>query len=93
MNMPMYSNVNIANPSILKNGFLSRINWSSLLTNTQKTLNVVNQAIPLYYQVKPIFSNIKSINKIAKEFTNNTAHVDVQNKNEASKTSNPTFFI
>ena len=45
-----------------------KINWSSILTNTQKILNVTNQAIPLYYQVKPIFKNIKTIGKITKEF-------------------------
>ena len=27
------------------------INWAGLLSNTQKTLNIVNQAIPIVYQV------------------------------------------
>ena len=43
------------------------INWASLLTNTQKTLNIVNQAIPLVYQVKPIVNNAKTIFKVANE--------------------------
>ena len=47
----------------------SKINWSSLLSNAQKTLGVVNQAIPLYYQVKPVFKNLKALGKIGKEFT------------------------
>lgn len=47
----------------------SKINWSSLLSNAQKTLGVVNQAIPLYYQVKPVFKNLRALGKISKEFT------------------------
>lgn len=47
----------------------SKINLSSLLSNAQKTLGVVNQAIPLYYQVKPFFKNLKALGKIGKEFT------------------------
>ena len=47
----------------------SKINLSSLLSNAQKTLGVVNQAIPLYYQVKPFFKNLKTLGKIGKEFT------------------------
>lgn len=47
----------------------SKINFGSILSNTQKTLNVVNQAIPLYYQVKPVFKNIRALSKIGKEFT------------------------
>ncbi len=47
-------------------GFLGikRINWSSLLNNTQKTLNIINQAIPIVYQVKPIISNAKTMFKV-----------------------------
>ncbi len=41
------------------------INWGGILTNTQKTLNVINQAIPVFYQVKPIFNNAKTMFKIA----------------------------
>ncbi len=47
-------------------GFLGlrRINWSSLLNNTQKTLNIINQAIPIIYQVKPIINNAKTMFKV-----------------------------
>ena len=57
--------------SVTKAGssIFSKINWSSLLSNAQKTLGVVNQAIPLYYQVKPVFKNLKALGKIGKEFT------------------------
>lgn len=58
-------------------GFLSKINLSSILTNAQKTLNVVNQAVPLYYQVKPVFKNIKALGKIGREFKNMSASSNV----------------
>ena len=47
--------------SKLKNG----VNWGNLLTNTSKTLNLINQAIPIYYQVRPIIKNCSTLFKIA----------------------------
>lgn len=41
-----------------------KFNWSSILNNTQKTLNIINQAIPVFYQIKPIWNNTKTIFKI-----------------------------
>lgn len=92
-----------------KTSFLSKINWSTLLSNTQKTLNVVNQAIPLYYQVKPIFGNIKTLSRIGKELgninTSNDANSTIQTNNiiSSKETNNnqtnntlypePTFFL
>lgn len=87
---------------------LSKINISSILTNAQKTLNVVNQAIPLYYQVKPVFNNIKTLGKIGKEFTKtnneNIRKTNVENNNSINNNINldnqnqndiisPTFFL
>ena len=64
----------------------SKINWSSLLSNAQKTLGVVNQAIPLYYQVKPVFKNLKALGKIGKEFTK-ISESNNQNSNEVKQES------
>lgn len=41
-----------------------KFNWSSILSNTQKTLNIINQAIPVFYQIRPIWNNTKTIFKI-----------------------------
>ena len=46
-------------------GGIKRINWSNILNNTQKTLNVINQAIPIIYQVKPLVTNAKTLFRIA----------------------------
>lgn len=85
---------------------LSNIKWGSLLTNTQKTLNVINQAIPVYYQVKPLYNNIKSFGKImnimnepdspnTNNNTNNTNTINNQQVPKEKENSNnqPTFFI
>lgn len=73
-------------------------NWSSFLTNAGKTLNVVNQAIPVFYQVKPIFSNMKTMFRVAHEFrndTNNSNNETTQEevaKQEEKVLRNPAFF-
>jgi len=56
-----YSTYGLGNT--VKNG----INWSSLLSNTQKTLGIINQAIPAFYQIKPIFNNMRTMFKVVNE--------------------------
>lgn len=48
------------------------INWGGLITNTSKTLNVVNQAIPLVRQVGPMMNNMKSMLRVASIFKDET---------------------
>ena len=63
------------------------INWGSLITNTSKTLNVVNQAIPLVRQVGPMFNNMKSIMRIASIFKDETdSNVKLTNKKSVKNT-------
>lgn len=57
--------------SKITNGIRS-VNWSGLLTNANKTLNVVNQAIPLVRQAGPMVNNMKSMLRVAKAFGNET---------------------
>lgn len=45
-------------------GLLSKFSFSGLLNGASKTLNIVNQAIPIFYQVKPMFNNAKTMLKI-----------------------------
>lgn len=69
------------------------INWAGLLTNTSKTLGVINQAIPAFYQVKPIFNNMKTMFRVAKEVNkptnnntnnNNNMNYSQYNKNDTN---------
>ena len=74
----------------------SGINWSSLLSNTQKTLGIINQAIPAFYQIKPIFNNMKTmfrvVNEINKDDTKttkpNTNNINYNNNQNLTNTNN-----
>lgn len=98
-----YMASNLAKPAIGRGllGGLKGINWSGILSNTQKTLSVINQAIPIAYQVKPIINNAKTMFKIASTIksddTNNTNN-KVEEKEIGKETGNieegrPIFFI
>ena len=81
------------------NRFLSnfkRINWSSFLDGTQKTLSIINQAIPVIYQIKPIYQNAKTAFKVVNELKkDNSPKVKKKENVESFITSNnnPTFFL
>ena len=105
-NNPMYYNNfypynNSLNSLPIKKGFnlfnLKNIKWSSILNNTQKTLNVINQAIPVYYQVKPIWGNAKTMLRMvsALKDTNSSTNNINNNNNIKSETNEqgPVFFI
>lgn len=68
---------------------LSRINWGSLLNNTQKTLNVINQAIPVYYQIKPIYNNARTMFKVMGAMNDNKGTNN--NTNVNTRTNTVTF--
>lgn len=71
--------------------FGGNISFSSILSGTQKTLNLVNQGIPIIKQVKPIVKNAKTMFKVMNEFKK----VDTSTKStniEVINTNNPTFF-
>lgn len=81
------------NPSIFTKSinFIKNIKWAELLDNTGKTLGVINQAIPVVYQVKPILSNAKTLLKIAGSMNNSSNEVS---KQEEKKTRNsPIFYL
>lgn len=82
------------NNSILRKSFgsIKKINWSNILNNTQKTLNVINQAIPVYYQVKPIIGNAKTMFRMVNALKDNDATIN--NQEIKKETSNgPVFFL
>lgn len=77
------------------------ISFSELLNGTQKTLNIINQAIPIIYQVKPLLANAKTILRIANAINidndtkTNTTKKTINNevKKETISYNEPTFFI
>ena len=82
---------------------LKRMNWSSLLNNTQKTLNIINQAIPIIYQVKPMINNAKTMfqvinavkgDEVVNTNTKNTNEESIDTSNSTSTNKNgPIFYI
>ena len=65
-------------------------NFSSLLGNASKALNVVNQAIPIVKEVGPMINNMKSMIKIASIFKDETDTTPVRTQNNTSQTTNQT---
>ena len=74
----MYPNPYMMN-MVPKTGLLTRsiaalksIKCGTLLEGTQKTLGVINQAIPVVYQIKPIVNNAKTLFRIAGSINDNS---------------------
>lgn len=82
---------------------LRNLSLGSILSGTQRTLNVINQAIPLFYQIKPLWNNTKTLFRIANAVnsdekvnnnTNSTPIKEEQIKEENDVQYNkPVFFI
>ena len=47
------------------------INWNSILNNTQRTLGIINQAIPIVYQVRPLINNARTLFRVASAINDN----------------------
>lgn len=84
-------------PSLLGKGIglAKGINWSGLLDGTQKTLGIINQAIPIIYQVKPIISNAKTMFKIADVINSPSSEIksNFPVTNISSNVNKPIFYI
>jgi len=81
-------------------GSLRGINFNSIFNGTQRTLNVINQAIPLVKQVTPVMKNAKTMFRVMNEFkkTDNprrsTNNYNIANKNSHEEYGEgPKFFV
>ena len=85
---------------------LKKFSLSKFLSGANKTLNVINQAIPIYYQVKPMISNAKTMFKVVNAIKTPDAKTNKINSNnynskknnnlqtvDNSLDGNPTFFL
>lgn len=107
---PYYSYPYSAAP-LVKGGIFTRlfgangIKFGSIISGTQKTLGIINQAIPVIKQITPIIKNGKTMFKVMNEFkkvdtptTNNNVRVQ-KTTTAAPQTTNtinndgPTFFL
>lgn len=82
----------------------SKITFSGLLNGASKTLGVINQAIPVFYQVKPIWNNARTMFRVVKEINskddqsivntsnNTTNQVNKNSQKNIEENNAPTFF-
>ncbi len=81
----------------------SSLSLSKVLSGISKGLGIVNQAIPIYKEIKPMMESARKFINIAKEFNKTTTSkiIDVTPKKEVtssvtsntlSNQSNPIFF-
>ena len=68
----------------------SNVNFSTILSGTQKTLNLVNQAIPLIKQAGPVLNNAKTMFKVMNEFKKTDINLDSNNVNNVTTSTNKT---
>lgn len=66
----------------------STFTFSGLLNGASKTLGVINQAIPVFYQVKPIINNAKTMYRVAKEINSNDKRNTSTNTNSSNNSNN-----
>ena len=80
------------------------INWSNILNNTQRTLNIINQAIPAVKQISPMVRNARTMFRVMNEFNRTdtpsptttdteTVNIDANPQPELKVEEGPTFFL
>ncbi|MEG2283584.1 MAG: hypothetical protein RSB99_03030 [Bacilli bacterium] len=93
----------------LLTGIKPKFNFNSFLTGTQKTLGLINQAIPIVNQVRPIWNNAKTMFRVmgalkedtpsnpiqepAEKLNNNNSNSNSSSINYYSSNNNPQFFL
>lgn len=99
-----FSYQNVAPKATGLKALLGKINFSSIIGGTQKTLNTINQLIPIVKEARPMMDNARTLFKLMSEF-NRGEKVEI---NETKKTvseetvtetqtltndNGPTFFL
>lgn len=84
----MGNTAGLASKSGIGKGLLSKFSFSGFLNGASKTLNVVNQAIPIFYQVKPMFNNAKTMFKIMGAVKDDSPRIVPRNSNITSGNTN-----
>lgn len=86
MGMPYMNMASNATKVGLFSRLFGSMNFGSILTNTQRTLSIVNQAIPVIKQVQPVIKNAKTMFKVMNEFKrNDTPNNTTNTKNNTNQ--------
>ncbi len=93
---PYFFNPGINNTSLFSRLF-GNIKLSSILSGASKTLNFVNQTIPVIKQIPPIIKNAKTMFNVINEFKKADEPKSNKELEKINKVKNivnePTFFI
>lgn len=60
-------------------------NFTNMLSGISKTLNIVNNVIPIYKETKPMVNNVRNALNVLKELGNNTTNRIINKTNEHMK--------
>lgn len=99
-NVPIYPNYITPMPRIsslfgrgtsaaLGAGNTTKITFSGILNGASKTLGVINQAIPVFYQVKPIWNNARTMLRVVKGLNSNDTNNSYNNTINKNQTNTP----
>lgn len=83
-----------SNPGILSGtsgigASIKNLSWTNVLNGASKTLGVINQAIPVVHQIRPIWNNAKTMLRVMKAVnTDNNSTNDINIKNNTSDIKN-----
>ena len=71
----------------------SPLSFTKIISGISKSLNIVNQVIPLYKEVRPIISNASGILSVFKEMNkdDNTLNIPTQDKVKKKEEVNNTL--
>ncbi|MFA5603490.1 MAG: VrrA/YqfQ family protein [Bacilli bacterium] len=90
MNYYNYPFMNYSRPGLFSSLFQNKINWGSLLNNTSRTLNLINQAVPIIQKIPPIYRNAKTMFKVMNEFRRVDTPTSKASSNSKSTPNNKT---
>ena len=86
----MYNEYNMRYPNY--NNMPKRgINWNNILNNTQRTLGIINQAIPIVYQVRPLLTNARTLFRVASAINSNEEEERNKVREETNYNSNVNY--
>ena len=75
-----FASMPAARTGLLSGLFRNGINWGTILSNSQRTLGLINQAIPVVKQISPVVKNAKTMFKVMSECKKVDTPVSTPNK-------------
>ena len=77
----------------INNSGYKKFNFSKLLDGAQKTLNIINQAIPIIYQIKPLYENTKTALKVMNAIKEDDKKEEKKETKKVEPSNSPTYFL